>query len=282
MAHALLFTGPEGIGKRALALELAKALECESFPDLMEMEAESREIGVDPVRAMERWANLAPLENRWKAAIVPEAERLSEEATHALLKTLEEPPPRTLFLLLTASPQRLPATLLSRCQRLRCAPQGVARTASALQELEKLPAPQARWLAVASGGRMGLALRLARNDALNARNALLDQFLDAWRGGQLEMPAGKQTRREVEEGLEWIAGWWRDLLLLAVGGDPAWIIHQDRVEELKKRSRGGKQSPSEPAEILLRRIERTYEVQEAVQRNANLRTAWSVLLSSRG
>lgn len=312
VAHTYLFTGPEGIGKRTLALELAKALNCEAgeqegaassgrgkpcdecgscrkiaegiYPDVIAvapLEGKT-EIRIDQVRDLERKVSLTPHSGRWKVGIVDGADRFSEEGMHGCLKLLEEPPPRSVILLITSAAHRLYATVVSRSHVVRCSPQGIEKVASALRERAGLTAEQARRVAVSAGGRMGLALRLQEGKLLSARNAALDQLLSALRRGEVEVPLGKVSRGEVGENLEWYASWWRDLLLLSLGGDPAWVIHQDRLEELKKLiiAGGAKRSPG--VEELLDRVEQACFVHDAVGRNANIRTALAVLLSRNG
>ena len=297
LAHTVLLVGPEGIGKRTLAVEFAKALHCAdpkegdscgqceacrkiaegTYPDVRQMipESEGRQIGIDQIRAMGNWAALTPHSGQWKVAILDPVDRLTEEAANACLKVLEEPPARTLFLLLATGVHRLPTTLVSRCHQIRCFPQGVDRVASYLRDKEELEPPIAQMLAVSCGGRLGLALQFHRTDLLKARNSALDQMLTARQKGELEIPLGKAPREEIVESLEWYAGWWRDLLVLALQGESDWVIHQDRIEELKRAGVGQKQSIPE----LIRQVERAYWVQEAVQKNASARMALSVLLN---
>ena len=139
LAHAYLFVGPRGSGKLAVALTLAKALNCEQLdhdscdrcescrridervhPDirLIEPELKSRRIGIDQIREFSRAANLKAGEARIKVGIIVDADRMGEEASNAFLKTLEEPPANTIILLLTAEPQRLLPTILSRCLKV--------------------------------------------------------------------------------------------------------------------------------------------------------------------
>ena len=315
LASSYLLSGPVGIGKRAVALELAKALECAesvqgescdgceaclkigtgSFQDvvLAAPELEAGQMGIDQVRTLVNGMSLTSLSGRWKVGIVDQADRLTEEAAHAFLKFLEEPPERCLILLIAAAPQRLPQTLLSRCHQVRCVPQGIERVAAFLQEKEHLEKSQAIMLATLSGGRLGMALNLHREEGLAEKNQVLDQLLTARRQGLLEVPLGTAGRAKVGQGIEWVAAWWRDLVVLSLGGKPEWVLHQDRLKDLQnviaseaKQSRLKTEIASAPSglrndsvEKLLNLVEKAYWAQETVERNASPRIALSVLLS---
>jgi DNA polymerase-3 subunit gamma/tau len=136
VAHAFLFTGPRGVGKTSTARILAKALNCEKGPqnnpcnqcptckeisdghsiDVIEIDGASNR-GIDEVRELRENARYTPAKSRYKIFIIDEVHMLTLPAFNALLKTLEEPPPHILFMFATTEPHKIPATILSRCQR---------------------------------------------------------------------------------------------------------------------------------------------------------------------
>ena len=136
IAHAYLFSGPRGTGKTSMARILAKALNCEQGPtaepcgqcgncqrivqgtslDVIEIDAASN-TSVDNIRDLREQVAFTPAESRYKVYIIDEVHMLSTGAFNALLKTLEEPPAHAIFILATTDPQKVPATIQSRCQR---------------------------------------------------------------------------------------------------------------------------------------------------------------------
>lgn len=154
ISHAYLFAGPRGVGKTSVARIFAKALNCERGPgiepcnscssckkitegssfDVLEIDGASNR-GVEEVRALKERVNLAPVEGKYKVYIIDEVHMLTVEAFNALLKTLEEPPPRVIFILATTEPHKLPLTIRSRCMFLAFKPLDPKYMVSRLKEI---------------------------------------------------------------------------------------------------------------------------------------------------
>jgi DNA polymerase III subunit delta' len=198
LPHAWLFAGPDGVGKHAMAMALAAWLQCEaggddacgvcaacrqiaasSHPDvlLVAVAAGKKEIGVDRARDVKRFTQLQPVRGRLKIAVIDDAHMLTVAAQNALLKTLEEPPARSLVILVANNADALLPTVRSRCQRVSFLPLPAAAVADVLMAQGTDPAA-AQELASIADGSPGRALALG-SALLGARRAPLAQALAA-------------------------------------------------------------------------------------------------------
>jgi DNA polymerase-3 subunit delta' len=184
------------------------------------------EISIDQIRQVQHSACLPPFEGRYKVFIIDGAELLSNEAANCLLKTLEEPAGRVIFILLTNNERLLPATVISRCQRLELPPSAVTEVEAVLNSGWGIELPQARLLARFSHGCLGWALSAVSDGGLLEQRAKrmerLVGIIDADREERfahaLQLATQfSRSRIAVQEVLDLWRDYWRDLLLIRVG-----------------------------------------------------------------
>jgi DNA polymerase-3 subunit delta' len=204
--------------------------------------------------------------------VLHDAERLSEAASNAMLKTLEEPPPYATLVLVANTAGDLLPTIVSRCQPLKLRPVPREQVASALRAQRNLAAGDAELLAAWSGGRIGWALHMVdAPDELEARQSQLDELAalagqpraDAFRWAEeraKEYRSGEQAA--VFAALELWQSWWRDVMLTAAGCPEA-VVHVDRREDLERAA--GRYSLAE-VQAFVRRIA---EVARQLRENVN-------------
>lgn len=256
IAHAYLFHGEDGIGKRLTAFRFVQSLNCEaasgaegpeacgacrscrqidarSFPDLLVIEPDRDrvvpQIKIEQIREVEHHIVYRPLIGSRKICLIDDADRMTLAAANALLKTLEEPPAHSLFLLISSRPSALPATVRSRCQLLRFAPPARTQVEAALILKRELPPEDARFLAMTTGARIGHALG---TDLTQARAREQELGLLASPETLASVPAlfaaaealAKADR--ASDALDWLGGLARDLMLIRIGADRDCLIHR--------------------------------------------------------
>lgn len=300
VAHAYLFYGPDGVGKRAVAIEFARALQCERgepdacgecnacskvrrliHPDVQVFfpqpsDAEMEEIveriqrlaknpyaavdfirrpsltdatkqsnkqafySVDFVReVLQKISSYRPVEGRYKVVIITDADLFRQDSANAFLKLLEEPPPRTVFILTTNRPDRLLPTILSRCQKHRfdaISPEMIERV---LVEKEEVEPETAAMLARMADGSYSRALDLMENVELTANRALVVDFLRQSYAASKNLPAlidslAGMGRDRVKGVLLLMQSWVRDLVLYDAAGDEARLVNVDQAESIRK------------------------------------------------
>ncbi len=185
MTHAWLFTGPPGSGRSNAAKAFAAALLCVdsgcgsclscrtvlagSHPDVTRVTTSQLSIGVDEVRELVRRAAMTPTHRRWQVLIVEDADRLTDRAADALLKSLEEPPARTIWLLCAPTVEDIIPTIRSRCRAMVLRTPSTTAVAAHLVAWEGIPEPVALFAARASQGHIGRARALARDEGARER-----------------------------------------------------------------------------------------------------------------
>lgn len=269
-APAYLFLGPPGLGKALTARWLACLVLCsertgtdtpepcgrcrdclrvqaDCHPDvtLAERPEGKPTLGVGEVREGIGAAAFHPYEGRHRLWIFPEAERLTEEAQNALLKTLEEPPGHLVMVLVAPGEEALLPTVVSRCLACRFAPVSLADLEAFLAGQGVEP-ERAAVLARVAQGRPGLALALAREPRLWELRQRVLQGLEGLRpdmwsclelAAALEKASGTDARSHTEKVLDFCLSWYRDLACLASGASADLVINVDHLEGLRQAAR---------------------------------------------
>ncbi|MDP3940281.1 MAG: hypothetical protein Q8R92_19370 [Deltaproteobacteria bacterium] len=266
VAHAYLFQGPGGVGKRRAADAFAAALLCDdpageeacgscascvrfgagTHPDLhvLEIPEGKSRIPIDRFHAIEAELQLASHGGRQRVAIVDPADALSFDAQHAFLKTLEEPGAGTVFILVTARPSALVGTILSRCQSVGFGPIPDAPLRRALAARADIDPKQVDLLAGIARGSLGRALALGKAGALPDRDALFEVEGAAQSGVLGPALAWAEGVRGTEEGraralavLDLLLLKAHDVMVLASGGLESDLAHRDRVRAMQDEAR---------------------------------------------
>ncbi len=293
LPHAYMFEGPEGIGKCLMALALTKMLFCangnscsecpacqkidhHNHPDLHSISPDGSSIKIEQIRALQKELSYRPLEAPYKVCLIDGAEKMNLAAANALLKTLEEPRPQTLLILLTSTPDAVLPTIRSRCQRLPFSRIPKDKLQEVLVEQLNIDDTQAHILATLSEGSFKKALGKDRELYLQRRRDLLKTLAALSAGSVIPLLDMAQKLAEEKdllfEILEIMQAFYRDLLLLKHGSPLDELVNIDMLETLNQVSR------KEDVTSLLGKLNAIMTSRRHLERNVNRQLAMEVLL----
>ncbi len=199
LSHAYIFTGQGGVGKTLFAKEFAKALNCnsgendscnlcancirieeQSHPDVFwtEREEKAKFVKIENIRDLQNSVKLSPLESDYKIFIIKEADRMNEESSNCLLKTLEEPSPNTIIILITDLVTSLKDTIRSRCQIIRFQPIPNHIIESQLTSKSDTDTAEIGWISRVCNGSLGNALKLLNDNHYEMNNVIFSRITD--------------------------------------------------------------------------------------------------------
>lgn len=292
LAHAYLFTGSEGIGKRLMATALARLIFCDqktgcgtcaacrrlahnNHPDLHIIEPDGTQIKIEQIRQLQTELSHAPLEAPRRICLIDDAEKLNPAAGNALLKTLEEPRADVLLILISAYPDKVMETIRSRCQKLPFSrlDQKLISTILTDQDIQE---NESKIIAALSEGSLKKALGSDRDYFLQQRINIFKSICTLSSASvvpMLDLAEKLAANKEQHDDLIWILlSCYRDLFLLVNQASPSLMTNIDIEHHLRKQA--AKESPSS----IQRKLMAILECRNHFLRNVNRQLALEVLL----
>src|ERR1035437_3071828 len=288
VGHSYLFSGIDAAGNKTLALEFAKVVNCEkadeihdscgecpaclkinrhNHPDIFFIEAEGQFIRINAIRDIQEQMTFKPMEGRRRVFVIDNADKMNDQAANALLKTLEEPSPANILILVTAKPYTLPSTIISRCRHMRFNPLSIDTVAKFLIERMNMEKKKALLLASLSGGSIGQALELNKDDVIAYRTETLKLLANTKKSEPLSLLAFTsffgQDKRGIKQGFNILKTCFRDALVYKETNNDQMLINQDNfsfIASLALRLSG---------EQILRNIALVEKAAETIEQNVN-------------
>lgn len=259
IAHAYIFVGPEGIGKRKAALNFAKLLLCENplacepcdrcasclkaevfnHPDIQEASPDGQFIKIDAIREACRRLSLKGFESSFKVLIITQAKALNEESSNALLKTLEEPTANTVIILLADTLKSVLPTIASRCQKIVFSTLKHEAIENILIKQWGASLEAAAYSSQMAFGSLGAALKFHEDGLFSRKNELIRNALDrnCSLDGLLDLSSKERQDRQknIQEALFVLSSWFRDLLLAKT--ESRSFINADKKDDIMRDAR---------------------------------------------
>jgi DNA polymerase III subunit delta' len=295
--HAYLFIGPNGIGKRTLALALAQAIHCAELESdfcgacgacraiqtgnhadvrVVEPLSNKKDISIQQVRDLEKALSLRSFSGRQKLAIIDPATLMNWPAQNALLKTLEEPPPACVLILIASNAGGLLPTVRSRTFALSFAPLPRQLMVSFLISRRGKSREQAEFLAALAMGSLRTVIRIDKEKLVEKRLEWMKTLVSLRAGDYRAALNAAETlagnREETLKFLEWAGLWYRDLLSFRIAHAADKILNMDMLPQIEEHSARIEEDD------LFSLLSKTAEASELIQRNVNRRMVVEDLL----
>ncbi len=288
LAHAYLLAGPQDSGKTQTALSLAQLVNCTEegtgpcgacascrkiasgqHPDVHVLGSDEMEsIKIEEIRYLLNRAHLMAFEARTKVFIIRNAERMTPDAANALLKTLEEPAPKSLMILTTSVLEANLDTIKSRCHIIQFYPSPVNRIAQMLTQ-EGISHQEARFLAAYADGCLGKTRKLIKKDIILFKHKVLQETLNN-RNNDPFLKDLASNPAEAAEALHLLMSFFRDIVLIKCGVERTETLNQDEFPQMERFLRRGVDDLS----AIIRRIVQTKKL---LEEQLNIRMSLSLL-----
>lgn len=297
ISHAYILSGEKGSGKKMIAEIFAATLQCEekgenpcgrckscmqaksgNHPDIRWVTHEKASIGVDDIRnQINNDIGIKPYSSPYKIYIVPEGEKMTEQAQNALLKTIEEPPHYAVVILLTENSNRFLQTILSRCVSLQLKPVSPPLIKKHLMEKYHIPDYQAELSANFAQGNVGKAIRYASSDEFtDLKNDTLHilKHVDEMKTYEIMqfIKGLSERKKDIYDYLDLILLWYRDVLLFKVTRDPNGLLFADELRSISFQA--GKKD-YEAIENIIQAVEKA---KVRLKANVNFDTAMELMI----
>jgi DNA polymerase-3 subunit delta' len=280
LPHALLFSGPRGIGKRLIAFELLRNIFCEkrnacgmchacrsltagTHPDLVTVAGESS-IKIDELRSVRKEVHQPPFEAPLRGILIDNAELMTREAGNALLKTLEEPPPSNLFILVTGEEQAIPLTVRSRCMRLCFGPLNTTALRTYFETSCGIGDKKSALFSSIAAGSIATGLFWINEGNFELRRPIAEVVTGKKKSFTAATSVAEQITRGGRETqyLSFLLSFFRDIWWCSHSGDITGIINQDLADIIQTNNWDG----SDRVQGCLARI---YEAAKTMRYNVN-------------
>lgn len=297
LAHAYIIEGAEGSGKKLIAGTLAKTLQCEAggeapcnvcvscqtfdsgnHPDVIYVEQKKKKsIGVEEIRQqVQESIGVKPYKYPYKIYIIDAADKLTEQAQNALLKTIEEPPPYAMIFLLSKNSNSFLPTILSRCVILHLRPLSSKVIKEYLGKEEQIPDYQAELYARFASGAIGQAKQLASSEEfVTMRQDITDILSTLTSQSPVDRMKIADTMEKYKDRMDAILNlmmiWYRDILFYKEFGESEHIMNKDALQTISSLS-------VLSYEGILGNLERIEDTKKQLKRNTNFRLTMEILL----